>query len=135
MPRWVSKGGKWYPAKEHVVLPHLAGTDKEVYDGPDRAALFELFQQKVEHLGMDFRHDPELLNRIKNLGYENIDDYCKSVGFDEEKMNKEFEEKAAVIKSHEIEKRVEAINTPGGGIDTSGGGQDKTGGVGPKPND
>ena len=135
MPSWISKGGEWHPAKEHAVLPHLSGTDKEVYDGPDRAALFVLFQEKQESLGQSFRHDPDLLNRIKQLGYKDIDDYCKSVGYDEEKAEKDFQEKATKVTKHEIEKRVEAINTPGGGMDTSGGGLDKPGGFGPKPND
>ena len=57
----------WHPAKEHVVLPHLAGTKNEVYDGPDRAALLELFKQKVETLGQDFRTNPEFLQAIRIL--------------------------------------------------------------------
>jgi glycerol-3-phosphate O-acyltransferase len=134
MSRWVSKGGEWHPAKEHAVLPHLAGTDKEIYDGPDRAALYELFQQKVEHLGQNFKHDVDLLNRIKQLGYKDMKEYCKAVGYDEEKAEKDFQEKAAQVKSHEIEAKIKAIETLGGGADLSGGGADKYGGFG-KPKD
>jgi len=133
-PRWVSKGGEWHPAKEHVVLPHLAGTDKEVYDGPDRAALYVLFQEKVDHLGQNFKHDVDLLNRIKQLGYKDIKDYCKIIGYDEEKAEKDFQEKASQVKSHEIEEKVKAIERLGGGADLSGGGADKYGGFG-KPKD
>ena len=77
MPSYVSKDGVWYPAKEHVVLPHLTGTPNEVYDGPDRAAEFELAQTfgidedgkpKETTFGMDFRTDPELINRARQLG-------------------------------------------------------------------
>ena len=129
-PRWISKDGEWHPAKEHVVLPHLSGTDKEVYDGPDRAALLVLFQEKVDHLGSNFKHDPDLLMRVKSLGYENIEQYCKEVGYDEKKAEEDFKEKAVKVESHEIEKRVKMVETLGGGIDSTGQGQDTIGGFG-----
>lgn len=130
MSTWISKGGKWYPAKEHAVLPHLAGTDKEIYDGPDRAALYELYEQKVEYLGIDFKHDPDLLNRVKQLGYKDIDEYAKVHGYDEIKADEEFKAKAAIVAQKEITKRVEEIKNVGGGIDTTGSGKDIIGGFG-----
>jgi len=130
MPRFVSKDGKWYPAKEHAVLPHLAGTDKEVYDGPDRAALFVLFQEKVDHLGQDFRHDIELINRVRQLGYKDVNAYAKADGYDKEKAHKELEEKGEVVSKHEIEEKVKGVEVLGGGKDFSGQGNDKYGGFG-----
>lgn len=134
MPRWISKDGEWHPAKEHAVLPHLSGTDKEVYDGPDRAALFILFQEKKETLGMNFRHDVELINRTRQLGYKSVEEYAKAMGYDKEKIEKNFEEKAAQVTKHELPHKVEAIKKLGGGQDTSGQGNDSYGGFG-KPKD
>ena len=135
MPNYVSKGGKWYPAKEHVVLPHLAGTKNEVYDGPDRAALLVLFKEKVETLGQDFRTNPEFLQSVRNQGFNSVDEYLQAIGYDADKEEKEFKKKAKVVTKHEIKKKVKAINTLGGGRDFSGGGQDRRGGFGQQPKD
>lgn len=134
MPRWISKDGVWHPAKEHSVLPHLSGTDKEVYDGPDRAALYELYKSKRESLGMDFRRDPELINRVRQLGYKTVDEYAEAMGYDKEQVEKDFKEKASVVTKHELPKKVEAVKVLGGGRDTSGQGNDAYGGFG-KPKD
>ena len=73
MPRFISKEGVWHPAKERVALKNLSGKTKKVdgedvqpgddyiYEGADRAALFELYKLKVETLGEDFRKNPEFL--------------------------------------------------------------------------
>ena len=129
-PNWISKDGVWHPAKEHVVLPHLVGTEREVYDGPDRAALFILYKEKKETLGMNFRHDPELINRTRQLGFKSVDEYAKAMGYDKEKVEKNFEEKAAQVTKHELPKKVDAIKKLGGGRDTSGQGNDTYGGFG-----
>ena len=133
MPNWISNGGTWHPAKEHVVLPHLAGTKNEIYDGPDRAALLELFRAKVETFGQDFRTNPDFLQGIRAQGYDNVDKYLESIGYDEAKEAANFKKKAEKVTTHEIKKRVKAINTMGGGRDFSGGGQDKRGGFGQRP--
>lgn len=130
MPRWISKDGIWYPAKEHAVLPHLSGTDREIYDGPDRAALLQLFLEKRETLGQNFRFDPDLINRTRQLGYKTVDEYAKAMGYDKEQVEKDFDEKASVVTKHELPKKVEAIKKLGGGQDTSGQGNDAYGGFG-----
>ena len=130
MPNYVSIDGKWHAAKEHVVLPHLQGTDKEVYDGPDRAALFEMFKAGVASFGKEFRHDAEFLLRVKNLGFDNVEDYLKYVGYDEEKVKKTTEEKVSKVTKHSLPKRVKAIKKLGGGTDFAGQGDDKYGGFG-----
>ena len=54
MPNYISIDGEFFPAKERVALKNLSGKEKEVdgkiikpgedyiYEGADRAALFEL---------------------------------------------------------------------------------------------
>lgn len=130
MPNYVSKDGIWHPAKEHAVLPHLAGTSKEVYDGPDRAALFELFKAKQESFGIDFRNDVELINRVRQLGYKSVDEYAKLMGYDAKKVEEAFEKKASKVTLHELPERVAAIETMGGGKDLSGLNKDYKGGFG-----
>ena len=126
-PTFISKDGEWYPAKEHAVLPHLAGTKNEVYDGPDRAALFVLYKEKATKLGMNFKQDPDFINRVRQLGYT-MEDYLKAVGYDAEKVEKDFKEKASVVTMHELPKRVEEIEVASGGQDFSGMGNDLKGG-------
>ena len=94
MPNYISKGGKWYPAKEKVALKNYSekaienpSTDEKlkgeeikpgedyIYSGPDRAALFNLWTDKVETLGQDFRQDPEFLQAVRNMGYSSYKKY------------------------------------------------------------
>ena len=143
MPNYVSKGGKWYPAKERVALKNFSdkvivnpSTDEKfkdeeikpgedyIYAGADRAALFELWKEKVDHLGEDFRTNPEFLQAVRNMGYTSYKAYLKDIGFDEKKMESDFNEKAEKVNKHELPTRVKAIDVLAGGKDTSGGGKD-----------
>ena len=143
MPTYISKGGKWYPAKEKVGLKNYSdktiknpSTDEKlkdeeikpgedyIYSGPDRAALYELWQAKVENFGEDFRTNPEFLQAVRNMGYTSYKKYLKDIGFDERRMEEDFVKKAEEISSHELPKKVKALNTLAGGRDFSGGGQD-----------
>jgi hypothetical protein len=142
MPSYVSDGGVWHPAKEHVVLPHLSGTDKEIYDGPDRAAMEELAKAygvdekgypKETTFGMPFARDPDLINRAKQLGFTDVKDYADAVGYDAVKAKAEFEKKAAVINKYEPLKRQPERQIDGGGKDLSGQGKDVYGGLGDPP--
>jgi hypothetical protein len=142
MPRFVSDGGVWHPAKEHAVLPHLSGTDKEIYDGPDRAAMEELAKAygvdengypKQTTFGMPFNQDPDLINRAKQLGFVSVKKYADAVGYDAKKAREEFEAKASVIIKHEPPKRSPGRQIDGGGKDLSGQGNDKYGGFGTPP--
>ena len=139
-PRFHSKDGVWHPAKEKVGLTDHEGTkgrspgDPYVYKGPDRAALYELYKAKVETLGQDFRHDPDLVSRIRSLGYKDIDEYAKSVGYDEKKVEENFKKNASVVVKHELPEPKEGIKPVTGGADFSGQGQDREGGFGELPN-
>jgi hypothetical protein len=142
MPRYISIHGEFHPEQERVALKNTSGKTKVVdgkevkpgedyiYQGPDRAALFELYRAGVEKFGQDFHHDSEFLHRIKQLGYKNINEYLKEVGYDAEKAKKEAEKRAAKVTMHELPEKVKAVENIGGGIDTSGGGQDMKGGFG-----
>ena len=139
MPSYVSLEGVMYPAKEHVVLPHLTGTDKEVYDGPDRAAEFELAQAhgvdengkpNVTTFGQNFRSNPDFINFVRQQGFTNIEEYLKFIGYDAAKAKEVFDKKAAEINKYQEPKRSPEKLVMGGGIDTSGKGGDLIGGFG-----
>ena len=134
MSRFISKDGVWHPAKEKVALVNRKTGEPFIYEGADRAALFELFQQKVETLGTDFRYDADLLNRIRQLGFKDIEEYLKFIGYDSEKVEAHFKKNASIINKHELPEKVAAIEKMGGGVDTSGQGNDIPGGFG-KPKD
>ena len=146
MPQYVSHEGIWHPAKEKVGLINKSGKTKEIdgkevkdgdpyiYEGPDRAALFELFKQKVETLGTSFRNNPEFLTAIRNQGFQSVDDYLESIGYDENKALAEFEEKASVVQKHELPEKVAGVKVLGGGKDFAAQGEDVYGGFG-KPKD
>lgn len=147
MSKYVSKEGEWYPAKERIALKNLSGKvkvvdgkeiqpgDDYIYEGGDRAALFELFQDNVDHLGTNFRNNPEFLQAMRNQGFNTVEEYLKASGYDEKKSEKEFAEKAEVVNKDSLPERVAAIKVLGGGKDTTGSGQDKYGGFGPQPKD
>lgn len=143
MPTYHSRMGVWHPAKERVALKNHSeqviknpSTDEKykdeevkpgedfIYSGPDRAALFDLWQAKVESFGSDFRTDPEFLQAVRNMGYSTYKKYLKDIGFDETKLKKEFEETSEKVNMHELPKKVKAINMLAGGMDTAGGGND-----------
>ena len=146
MPRWISKGGEWFPAKEKVGLTNLSGKTKKVdgkdvapgepyvYEGADRASLFALYEEKVDKLGRNFRNDPDFISRVRQMGFETIDKYLEMIGYDQAKVEADFKKKASVVTKHELPKKVEAIKKLGGGQDTAGNGDDVYGGFGPPPN-
>jgi hypothetical protein len=136
MPNYVSEGGVWSPANEKVPLIDHEGKDGRqpgdpyIYEGPDRAALYELWLAGEKTFGSDFRHDPEFLLRIKNLGYQGIDDYLTQIGYDPIKEEKKNKEKKEVVLRHEPLKKGKAVKELGGGRDFSGMGGDKLGDFG-----
>lgn len=144
-PRYISKDGVWFPSKEKVALVNRSGkmrivkgkrvmpNEPYIYEGPDRAALFYLYQEGVEKLGQDFHNDAELLHRIKQLGFENMEKYMEYIGYDAENVEAEFKKHAAIISKHELPKAVAAVNKLGGGQDTTGQGKDRYGNFGEPP--
>jgi len=145
MPRWNSNDGKWDPQNEKIgLINHSSGTitiggkdvgpgEPFIYEGPCRAALFELFEAKEEHFGKDFQHDPDFISRVKGLGFNSMKDYLKFTGYSKEKSEKTFKENSSNVSRHELPEQVRMIRTASGGDDTSGSGKDQKGNFGAAP--
>lgn len=149
--RGISKEGVWYPAKEKVGLVNRSGKvievngqqiapeDPYIYEGPDRAFLYQLYEidksGKTTTMGQDFRKTPDFLEMVRKLGFASVDSYLEFVGYDKSEAEQKFNTEASEINKHELPKRVKAIKVLGGGRDYSGGGQDRYGNFGPTPKD
>lgn len=127
MPNWNSIGGKWFPAKEYAVNPHLTYEDHKkgvspVYEGPDRAALEELKQAGVEHLGKDYHLDPDLIRQSRELGYKSVDTFLREMyGVDApELVKKQEESQANRVVDHKNPPAKNPVREVGGGDDRSG---------------
>ena len=81
-------------------------------------------------LGSDFRTDPEFIQSVRNRGFNTVDEYLKSIGYDETKDKKKFEEKVSKVQAHEVENRVNEIEVLAGGRDFTGSQNDIIGGFG-----
>ena len=157
-PRWITdQDGVWHPAKEKVGLTNhsnkpmkhpvtgekIGPGEPYIYEGPDRAALLELYLMdktgKTTTLGENFRQNTEFLEyyaKMRNaFGFNSVDEFLTYLGYDAEEKKKEFEKRAIVITKHELEKRVAEIKKLGGGSDTAGGVNIKYGGFGDIPKD
>lgn len=118
MPSWISNGGIWNPAKEYSVDPK-APKGKEIYEGPDRAAMQELAEQGVTHLGKNFRTDPEFIMRVRQSGFKDVDEYLSVIGYDEKKAQAIYEKQLEEVNSHTDTPKKAPIQDLGGGLDTS----------------
>lgn len=153
MPTFVSDKGVFHPAKEKVSLKYngkksiardklpkgvtisgdsLNPGDDFLYDGPDREALKVIFKENPDGstIGEDFRRDPDFIQMTRTRGFNTVDDYLKSIGYDEAKDTEKFQKKAASVKAHEVADRVSEIEVLGGGKDFTGSGADTIGGFG-----
>jgi hypothetical protein len=144
MPSYISKGGVLVPAKEHAVLPHLSGTSNEVYDGPDRAAEKELAEAygvdengkpKQGYFGIDYRHDPDMIMRARQLGYKSVDEFAAAMGYTDtpEEAAAEIAKKEKIVNDYKVSAKKVSEGKLGGGTDTSGQGNDKMGNFGNDP--
>lgn len=141
MPTYVSINGVWKPGKEKVALVNRSDKAKVIngksiqpgepyiYEGPDRAALYELFESKVDTFGMDFRTDPQMIEMVRKLGFGNMKEYLDFVGADPDKEAKVNEEKlVSSVSKHELPKRVEEIQVLSGGTEQGSGKEIRKGG-------
>jgi len=145
MATWVSKEGVWYPAKERVALRNLSNETRTVdgkevqpdedyiYEGPYRQACFELWEQKVDTLGTDFRTDPDFIENIRKRGFDSVDKFLEFIGYDPKKADDEFKKKATKVTTHAVEKNVKENKLAGGGVDMSGNQETRYGGFGRAP--
>lgn len=148
--------GIWHPAKERVALKNLSGkpmklkqkdiSGKEfiqeipiggdyIYEGPCRAALFDLWEangkpteQEVKNnpdklltMGEGYRQNTEFLESYAKArsahGFANVEEYLKYLGYDETKVKERFEKNASVVTMHDAPRRVNEIKRLGGGTD------------------
>lgn len=152
MSSWITDAsGKWHPALEKVSLTNhgpafkhpksgdiVETGDPYIYEGPCRAALFDLWQidktGNTTTLSGDFRSSPGFLatyGHMRNtLGFKDVAEYLSYLGYDEASAKKRFAEKSSELKRHELPRRMAEINKLGGGRDHSGMGNDTYGGFG-----
>lgn len=137
MPTFISVQGEWKPATEHAVLPHMTGKfDKEgksleVYDGPDRASLHMLWEQSgkptdpkqcMTSLGSSFKKDPEFIARVRQMGFNSIDEYLKAYGYDDKAELERMNKLATTVTSHQVVKRARELDLGNhGGIEQGSG--------------
>ena len=126
MPSFVSKNGVWEPAKEYAVDPK-AEPGKEIYEGPDRAALAMIAESGEDHLGMDFKLDPEMVMRAKQFGFDSVEEYIAAKGYDPKKAEADYKKKVEQVNRHRPVEPKKFPKIKGGGTDTSGGGKDRYG--------
>ena len=133
MPNWNSDDGVLTPAKESAVM-HSKGTEANpngeplvdskgnimVYNGPDRAAVQVLKEAGVDHMGVNFREDNELIDRAADRR-KTVDEFCKTNIHTDEKRAADYKVKAARINSHSAVKRGTATKVKSGGIKMKGG--------------
>jgi len=158
MPKYISKDGVWHVARERVSLvnnsnqtitnPSEEGSkyfgeqvkagEPFIYEGPDRASLFELYKAdpsgEMTTFGMDFRDDPDMQDRARQRGYKSVADYAKAVGYNKEKSEARFIEMIAKVDTHSLPERVKMIEAAqSGGMNTAGTEGHRKGGFGEVP--
>jgi general stress protein YciG len=150
MPNFVSVGGVWKPRKESAMMTNTFGKTIEsefitasdgshvvkpgenfLYNGPDREAVKKIKEEGEQ--GRHFKNDPEFLQAVRNMGFNNVEEYLKHIGYNE-KSDKEKQEKLiGITNAHEDPKKVEEILVLAGGKDMSGNkSNDVIGGFGPE---
>tara|TARA_R110000868_G_scaffold410346_3_gene698065 strand:- start:1696 stop:2175 length:480 start_codon:yes stop_codon:yes gene_type:complete len=142
MPTYVSDGGVFHASKEKVGLINRSEKSIEIestssdgkkfkqtiapgepytYDGPCRAALYELWEADktgaATTFGISFKRSPEFLQMLRDLNFKSAEEYLTWVGYDEVQAKKDFEMKSAKIAKHEIPTRVAELKRLGGGSD------------------
>jgi hypothetical protein len=116
MPSWVSDKGIWKPAKEKAYVPPDAGKGREegyIYEGPDRQSQAYLNSEKVDHLGMDCRTDPEVIYRARQSGMT-VEEWLKLNEPPAPETVKAEEAKKKYVQTHKPEKAKPGVNPQGG---------------------
>lgn len=157
MPSYISKEGEWSPKKEIVALTNngpdftdpvtkrlIKHGQPYIYEGPCRAALFELWEsagkptnidskEKAKELkmGSNFRKSPEFLQMLRDLNFKSAEEYLAWVGYDATKAEEDFKGKASIVTTHDLPTRVAEVKRIGGGDNKANPGRDvKYGGFG-----
>ena len=115
MPNFISREGVWEPRTERVYIEEI----DQIYEGPDRAAQ-QMLKENGGEMGMHFSLDGDLLMRVKNFGFNSIDDYLKFRGYDKKKWEEKFNGLKAELIRHKNPTKVQPTQFEGGGIDQTG---------------
>ena len=152
MSKFVSVLGKWIPAIEEAHMENTFGKEitsefitaadgshtvkegeKFIYRGPNREAVKVLKEMGEDSLGRDFRTDPEFLQAVRNLGYNNPEEYLKSIGFEESSEKQKQEDLALILDAVKDKKKTREILEIAGGRDFTGNRENTAiGGFGPE---
>jgi hypothetical protein len=151
MAKYVSVLGKWSPRKETAQMKNTFGktitsdmiigpdgshTVKEgqvfIYNGPDREAIKMLKEAGTDTLGRDFRHDPEFLQAVRNMGFNGVDEYLKWIGFSEKEEFKKQMDLVSELATGKKDVQNEILELAGGRDFTGNKSNSFIGGFGPE---
>lgn len=119
MASYNSRDGIWTPSKERVVLYDKNG-DPHIYEGLDRSAVSYMKEQGVDHLGVHFKENPEIIERAHDRKVS-VDEYCKTNIHTDEKRNAQADLNEKVIVNHKLPERTSIKGKiPTGGTNTAG---------------
>ncbi len=118
MPSYVSKDGICKPAKEKVALYDEKG-EPYIYEGPDRAATQVLKDQGVDHLGMPFYEDNQVIQAAHDKKMT-VEQFTRQNEHTKEKREKDYKERASKLVTHRPLPRKPAKRQQGGGRNTAG---------------
>ena len=132
MARFISVDGKWKPAKERTSLVNtgeeaIEANDEQVqpgedyiYIGDDRDAL-KILKESGGELGVDFRHDPDFLQRIRNIGCKEPEEFIRLYQGDINRAKANLEKEEKKVNSHRLPPRKKGINVHTGDESIKGG--------------
>lgn len=122
-----------------------------IYEGPDRAAMFQWWEEngkpsaeKMKEMegnvtfGEDFRTNNEFMEQYAKfrqmLGFNNVEEYLKFIGYDSAKSKERFLKNASVVTTHDAPARIAELQKLGGGTDQANPGKNlRYGGFGDMP--
>jgi hypothetical protein len=125
MPTWISKMGVWEPANEYVVDPSKP-KGKEIYEGPDRAALEQLKEEGRESLGSNIPHT-DMLVLARQLGFDTVDEYLdKMVPGAKQRSAEAYNKAKGIVETHADPMKKKGVEPPSGGDNTAPGASAKS---------
>lgn len=135
MASYDSKDGVWIPKIEKVALIDKESGEPYIYEGPDRAAFEYLKAQGVDHLGVPFYKDSEIIFRAKQFNMT-LEEFCELHKNTEAERTKKYDAAHAVKQLHKPLKpneRKAPIKVESGGKDTANPKNNMDGALAPLP--
>lgn len=132
MASFDSKDGVWIPKTEKVALVERESGEPFIYEGPDRAALDYLKKEGVDHLGVHFTKDADIIFRAKQLNMT-LEEFCELHKNTEAERKKTFDAAHATKVLHRPTPRKEGVKDLGGGKDFANQKNNMSGALGELP--